>query len=108
MPSSCTTTPCEQEVFESAWRGNTEELKQLLQAGGNANARGETSWRGSEKYTALQIACNQGHCQCVQALLECGAQVDTPEDGAGWTPLVGLAEPTWSGYFSKQEPMQTQ
>jgi len=58
-------------IFDAASEGNLEELKKLLQQ--------PIDWfdsAGSKDSSALHFAADNGHLECVQALIESGANVN--------------------------------
>ena len=72
-------------IHEAAATGNTESLKQQLNAGTDVNQK--NSYDGS---TALNHAAWHGHMEIVQLLLENGANTNAKRND-GWTPLHDAA-----------------
>ena len=77
-------------VFWAAHHGKYENLKVILEAGGNART-GEVY--GYNK-TALHAAAENGSAECVALLLASGAAADIEavETWMGWTPLLWAAD----------------
>jgi len=69
------------KLLDEIRAGNTSGVKQLLAAGGDANAR------DSEGSTALMLAAYTGNLGMVEALLAAGAGVND-SDERGWTALA--------------------
>ena len=69
-------------VCDAARLGHLEELKRLVKAGHDVNQRGS----GVGKWTPLMWAARKGHKDCVQYLMQNGAQLDL-KDEYGWTAL---------------------
>ena len=72
------------QLLEAAKDGRTEQVKQFLSQGANANGRDE---RGT---TALILASEQGHRETVKLLLQARADVNAFRDGGG-TALMSAA-----------------
>jgi len=76
-------------LVESARRGNIEEVRHLLAAGADVNAR-------DQGYTALMAASGEGHTEVVKLLLEAkaepNAKTDTGMDALGAACGQGHAE----------------
>ena len=68
-------------VRGAAWRGDLEELKRLVEGGQNVNPR--SRWQES---TPLMEAAWKGHTECVEYLIQNGAQLDLM-DRDGMTAL---------------------
>eukprot|EP00757_Euglenozoa_sp_SAG-D1_P022366 gene22366-8885_t len=56
-------------------------VKILLQAGADIEAKDQDGW------TALLIACHNGHSDVVEMLLQAGADIEA-KDQHGWTALM--------------------
>jgi ankyrin repeat protein len=70
----------DQELFEAAAEKDLPEIRWLLRAGADVNAKDNDDW------TPLHWACYQGHVQVVIELLGHAADSDA-QDRSGWTPL---------------------
>jgi ankyrin repeat protein len=68
----------------AAVAGDASAVRRLLEAGADANARGQSG------YTALAHAARQGHLEVVELLIEHGARVDARYSGT--TALIRAAE----------------
>ncbi|XP_047100896.1 60 kDa lysophospholipase-like [Schistocerca piceifrons] len=71
---------CGRRLIEASKEGVVEELRALLAAGANVEARDEDMW------TALHWAAVRGHEDVVRCLVEGGADVET-RDSRGNTPM---------------------
>jgi uncharacterized protein len=71
------------KLTKAAYKGNADEVEQLLKNGANPNER-------QMGITALMTACNRGHVDVVRILLEKGADVNA-KDWEGWTALMAAA-----------------
>ncbi len=74
------------ELMSAAYAGDLEQLRQLLAAGADVNAKDEGGW------TALMKACynaeqKRGYAEVVQALIDAGADIEAPI-GYGVRPLM--------------------
>ncbi len=78
-------TACTQEVnsqlMEAARGGQTERVRELLEAGADVNAKIEGN------VTALMFAASEGHADTVRTLLEAGAEVDEKHSFTGASAL---------------------
>lgn len=68
------------ELLNAARDGRTKDVKLLLDAGANIEARDETNW------TPLMNAAREGHVETCKLLLERGADRKA-SDNIGWTPF---------------------
>lgn len=67
--------------FFAAQPGNAEIVRRLLTAGAEVNEKA-----GPTGITLLMLAASLGDAECVEAVLECGAD-PTARDATGWTAL---------------------
>jgi ankyrin repeat protein len=74
-------TPLYRVANECASEAGPELVRALVRAGANVNAAG-----GVTRATALHMAARRGYVGIAQALLDCGAAIDT-RDSKGDTPL---------------------
>jgi len=74
-------TPLYRVANECASAAGPELVRALVRAGANVNAAG-----GVTRATALHMAARRGYVGIAQALLDCGAAIDT-RDSKGDTPL---------------------
>ncbi len=82
--------------------GHDTVVQQLLDAGADANAKGEDGW------TPLYWASRGGHDTVVQQLLNAGADANV-KDEYGWTPLYWASEMVmilWCSSFSTPVSIQ--
>jgi ankyrin repeat protein len=74
-----------EELFEAVWEVNPPEVRRLLRAGADVNARDDDGW------TPLHKACHDGHVQLVSELLDHGADIEstimTTRYGSNTRPL---------------------
>ncbi len=63
----------ESELYYAIDSGNTDSVRRVLRAGGDANAVfwGSSFMLGSH-WTALHICCQKGLCDCAEALIDAG------------------------------------
>ena len=73
--------PPDISIYEAAYNGNIEAVKQHLAAGADVNAK-EIS---VSEWTALHRATQSGHQEIVELLIKQGADLNTM--GIGGTPL---------------------
>ena len=71
-------------IYDAAWGGNIEAVKQHLAAGTDVNAK-DSGW------TPLTVAANNGHKEIVELLIAKGADVNAKDDD-GYTPLDGAVD----------------
>lgn len=71
------------KLTKAAYKGNADEVEQLLKKGANPDER-------QMGITALMTACNRGHVDVVRILLDKGANVNA-KDWEGWTALMAAA-----------------
>jgi uncharacterized protein len=71
------------KLTKAAYKGNADEVEQLLKNGVNPNQR-------QMGITALMTACNRGHVDVVRILLDKGADVNA-KDWEGWTALMAAS-----------------
>ena len=74
-----------EDLKRAAERGNLPEVKRLLAAGAEVNAK------DLEGQTALIWASKQGHLEVVRTLLATRADVN-PKGKDGWTALMGATK----------------
>jgi TonB family protein len=74
----------EATLLTAAGEGRVDDVRALLDAGLDVNARNEDAW------TPLLYAALGGHPEVVNLLLEYGADVNA-SNSAGWTPLIAAA-----------------
>jgi len=67
-------------LLEMASTGHEKEVKRILNAGADANARNKDGW------TALMYSARDGHTEVAGLLIEKGADVDAKSND-GWTTL---------------------
>ncbi len=77
-------------LIRSAAKGLVDDVRSLLTKGADPNHRDDRP--AAEHRTALLAACQEGHRECVQALLEAGADVE-----------LSSGEPTW--FMSSSTPL---
>jgi ankyrin repeat protein len=70
----------DRELFDAAQENNTPEVRRLLRAGADVNAKDR------DNVTPLHVASSKGHVQVVQALRENGAVIES-ETSLGTRPL---------------------
>ena len=75
-----------------SYKGRTEVVRILLDAGANPNVKGE------HHVSCLTWAAGRGHAQVVKLLLEAGAKVNTA-DKHGTTPLCWAARKVYVYWF---------
>jgi ankyrin repeat protein len=68
------------ELIVAARENNVPDVRRLLRAGADVNARNNNGWM------PLHEACRKGHVHVVIELLEHGTHIDVKGSG-GWTPL---------------------
>ena len=73
------------ELLEAAKNGQTERVKDLLDAGADVDTK------TADGFTALKWAVVRGYTGIVQVLLDAGADVDV-RDNHGQTPLMLAAQ----------------
>lgn len=74
-----------------ARRGDVKEVRRLLNEGVDVNVA--AFGPKSHGITPLHLAAKGGHLKVMDALLECGANIDARTKGAcGWTPLHTAAK----------------
>lgn len=83
--STCAAEPGEQRMWEAARQGDVQQVRELLAAGVDVNARTEYG------ATALSYAADRGHVEVVRALLEAGADVQVTDSFYHATPLSWAA-----------------
>src|ERR1039457_4620982 len=74
------------DLIKAAEHGDTYELKSIITAGGDINARDNKSGM-----TALMVASEEGHLAVVQALIARGADVNATTR-EGWTALLAASQ----------------
>jgi len=87
------------EVFRAARTGACDELRELLARGGDPNAV------DGEGMTAMMMAAGRGHLNCVQVLVESGADINLQDKRKGLTALkfaVGEARVDVARYLLDQ------
>ena len=72
------------DIWEAAYTGNIEAVKQHLAAGTDVNAKDESGW------TPLHQAASQGHKEITELLISNGSDVNA-KDKNGRTPLLYAA-----------------
>jgi len=82
------------ELRAAATRGDLAQVRALLDAGVDVNARTDYG------ATALSYAADKGHAQVVKLLLERGAEVDPEDTFYHSTPI------TWAGYNGHAEVVE--
>ncbi len=75
-----TTGGKDRQLLESAGRGDTERVLQLLAEGANCE------WRNNFGQSAVHWASGHGHGECLRVLLQRGARIDAITDKK-WTPM---------------------
>lgn len=70
----------EEELITAAERGNTADIKELLEAETDVNCRQVNNW------TPLHLVAGNGHTEAARMLIEFQVNVDAV-DNAGKTPL---------------------
>ena len=86
-------------LMSAAAEGDIELMKALIKFKANVNARFEGPFEVSV-FTPIIVACEYGHMDALQLLLENGAEVNSL-DGAGHTPLMHLLS---KGRWSPAQP----
>lgn len=79
------------DLFSAAKDGNTQRVNELIKTGVNVNRRNGTN------HTALMYASTQGHLKVVKALIEAGADVNSPNPFGGITALMYASMRGYSG-----------
>lgn len=69
--------------FESAYKGNVEEVREFIKAGIDVNTA-----REKDGVTALLVATEPGHSEIINLLLSAGASVDPVRKTDGIAPLL--------------------
>lgn len=75
-------------LHEAASLDDVDLLKSGFEQGLNVNEV-DTDWDGR---TPLHVACSMGHADCVETLVNLGADVNCRRDSDLWTPLHCSAE----------------
>ena len=71
------------QLHEAASLDDADSIKSGIRQGLDLNER-DSEWGGR---TPLHVACSLGHADCVEVLLDKGANVDIKREVDGWTPL---------------------
>jgi len=79
--------PSVQSLLDAASNGSTDVVRQLLEKGGNIEAR-----RSDNGSTPLLIAARCGHTEVVRLLLDKGADIEATRSDYGSTPLDSAAD----------------
>ncbi|CAL8091609.1 unnamed protein product [Orchesella dallaii] len=79
--------PTATSIFEAAWSGNLEGLKEILEDEENLSRLKEDGWRDNEGRTPLHLVSACGHVPCVEFLLSKGAEVNSCDSNEKATPL---------------------
>ena len=75
-----------EKLFQAVIDGNLDEVKRLIKAGADVNAK--NTIRGD---TALMIAAENGHTEVAAALIKAGADFNAKNTN-GWTALLIAAK----------------
>ena len=73
-------------IYDAAFKGNIEAVKQHIAAGTDVNAKTDTGW------IPLHRAAYWGHKEVAELLIANGAEVNTKNEN-GWTPLFESLHP---------------
>ena len=76
----------ETELNKAAFTGNFDQVKQLINAGSNVNAKGNVLEKGDDNLTALMWAVIGNNSEIIQYLINAGADINASEIN-GYTAL---------------------
>ncbi|MBI5830766.1 MAG: ankyrin repeat domain-containing protein [Armatimonadetes bacterium] len=75
-------------MLDAALLGDADTVRKLLVLDPSLASVGGCAADGDSVYTALYLACENGHLDIVQSLVECGADIDAAGPESRWSPLA--------------------